>query len=117
VVPYPDDLAPAPARACRHRVRPKPRHLAVANRPACLAYEFGDGSHAKARTRHPTSGTLEADPARVEANQRAIVEILARGLSITLTQGSCFSANSARELPMVVGDTVCSKLLARRSPA
>jgi hypothetical protein len=53
----------------------------------------------------------------VEANQRAIVEILARGLSITLTQGSCFSANSARELPMVVGDTVCSKLLARRSPA
>jgi hypothetical protein len=49
VVPDSDDLAPAAARARRHRVRPKPRHAAVARFPACLAHKLGNGRppHAK----------------------------------------------------------------------
>jgi hypothetical protein len=55
VVPDSDDLASAAARTRRHRVRPKPRHAAVAHPAACLANEFGNGSkpHAKGG---PSSG-------------------------------------------------------------
>src|SRR5215216_731382 len=42
VVPDSDDLTLAAARARWHRVRPKPRRLAVAHSSACLAHELGN---------------------------------------------------------------------------